>query len=117
MPRRLTAFLMPTLALCLTGCGTVSNFVFTPPASGEPMGYDVYGGVQEDVVCIERSAAAVREAKTAGQGLRECSDLILWAVDLPLSAIGDTVTLPLTVRATIARARATPAPGAKRPRY
>ena len=66
------------LCLALCGCGTVDNMM---GIHGEPR---VYGGVRRDFQEVAaRNPAAV--------------------LDVPLSAVGDTVTLPLTVGKALRR--------------
>lgn len=79
------------LACALAGCGTVANLY---SLSGNR---EVYGGVQH-------AADDVREMARRDDGV-PCPWLVwpLLAADLSLSAVGDTLTLPFTVAATIAR--------------
>lgn len=86
----------------LCGCGTVMNLrsptsarkrsdIATPRAS-------VYGGVKLD-------AAAGRRSFQSSDG--RLGPLFaggyVWGIDLPLSAVADTLTLPITVPASISR--------------
>ena len=78
----------------ITGCGTVFNL----QQGGPP-----YGGV------CEAARQGQYNAGQAGQGhcippLFDYTAAGYWfAVDLPLSAVGDTVTLPLTVPSSLSK--------------
>jgi uncharacterized protein YceK len=86
--RRLLAIAISAFAL--TGCGTVENFTQTEPDGRRPL--EVYGGVT-------RSVATVKE--------QFASDLVvvpfapLYIPDVLLSVIGDTLTLPVTIPASV----------------
>lgn len=82
------AIALGALACGLAGCGTVWN-LRTPDEAR------VYGGVQRAVSGIERAS---EDPETPP---------LTWPVmvaDVPLSAIGDTVTLPVSLFYTITRA-------------
>jgi uncharacterized protein YceK len=83
-----------TLALALTGCGTVMN-LYLPPEQGGSQLFRVYGGVADTAKAIRLNAE--KEGATAKL---VTAALVL---DVPLSAIGDTLTLPITVAAAINR--------------
>jgi len=85
------------LAACvawLSGCGTVKNL----QGDGTP-----YGGVGTDA----RAAAVAWQdwSQPSGACIPPAFDLMragyLTAVDLPLSAVGDTLTLPFTIIAAL----------------
>ena len=63
--------------MVMTGCGTVSSL------ADYPHRHLIYGGVGADLFMLGEPSMAVWAP--------------LFIVDLPLSAIADTVTLPLTV--------------------
>jgi len=76
------------VALALTGCGTVGNL-------REPRDAQVYGGV----------GIAVEDFRTGREG-QTLLPWIVWplrALDVPLSAIGDTLTLPVAAAAQLNR--------------
>ncbi len=80
--------------LASTGCGTVVNLV-TPAHEGK-----VYGGVRNDLDLIEK----IFEGQPSDTNPGGAAVMLMLAVialpflDLPLSAIGDTLTLPITRR-------------------
>jgi uncharacterized protein YceK len=99
MSRAVIAVAALTLA-GITGCGTTMNIAEPNPLGGDPhrkpAEITVYGGVVNDV----------RFAKTAAGHDGVAPKLLAAAavLDMPFSAIADTLTLPLTVAATTARA-------------
>jgi uncharacterized protein YceK len=87
------------LAFTVGGCGTLLNMNhFAPYESGG----QAYGGVQTDVEILHGWAKAAKSDDSTGLRVCRCS-AAAWvaAVDLPLSAVGDTVTLPLTTPRTL----------------
>jgi uncharacterized protein YceK len=115
MPKRLSAFLAGVLVLVPGGCGTAMNFMHGKGST--PTAREVYGGVTGDAQIAFHFA---REAfhpefwkdETPEQKLVQTvvgfpSHLGfagLFLIDLPLSAVADTLTLPLTIPAGIDRA-------------
>ena len=92
MVGRLTVVLtLGAITLLAGGCGTVANTAVLPPEEG---GKQVYGGVR-----VDWEAARHVVAEISGDYPRSPFLFVsgLLAVDLPLSAIGDTVTLPYTI--------------------
>jgi uncharacterized protein YceK len=84
------------LATFLTaGCGTVANLARSRPEEG---GRRPFGGVEQDVWCINKAAngeLGVRTHPKAESGQYPQLALMLFcAVDLPFSLIGDVVTWP-----------------------
>ena len=70
-------------AALLSGCGTIFNF-----ASGDP---ELYGGVQNDLTFIQKP-------KETGPGVGSGkAAFLLLPVELTLSLVADTLTLPLAV--------------------
>lgn len=112
---RAMVVLTAPLALLLGGCGTVANC--TSWQGRAPL--TVYGGVKEDIVsgadhlheafggpCPSFSAVthppsfaeqAMMRSFCAGCGV------CMLALDLPISVVADTLTLPITIPATLAR--------------
>ena len=86
------------VALSLSGCGTICNFANAPfPIEGFPERPAVYGGLQFDAAVAGGFAAGAFQSQS---GDREKAMLILLGilvVDLPLSFVGDTLTLPVTL--------------------
>src|SRR5262249_44683538 len=86
-------------AALLSGCGTMGNLWSCCSGSG---GERVYGGVYKDVKLV---------AEGVGRGIHPDEEgpwfplaaACLMTFDLPLSAIGDTLTLPLTIPATVSK--------------
>jgi uncharacterized protein YceK len=118
MHRRSAIGLAGTLALALGGCGTANNLLL-PEGEAKAQGAGpparVYGGVGLDA----RVGTSWLAAPFGGQ---PAPDVPAWekaldgtckvaigafvlGVDLPLSLVGDTVTLPLTVPATLQKQR------------
>ena len=86
------------IAGSLAGCGTTMNIAAPNPLGGDPHSkppITVYGGVANDV----------RYAKTAAgyDGVAPKLLAVAAVLDIPFSAIGDTLTLPITGTVTIWR--------------
>jgi uncharacterized protein YceK len=84
--------------LLLCGCGTIANL-----ETGARQGWKnavVYGGVRRDVQSADKW---IDHSWTWGENLDVIQDIgtvvgvALVGIDIPLSAIGDTLTLPVTV--------------------
>lgn len=73
-------------SLSIAGCGTVANQVRLSPEDGKTP----FGGVKHDVVCIQK-------AREDSENSQRLARMILCAVDLPFSLIGDVVLWPYTV--------------------
>lgn len=82
------------LALCslalviLSGCGTAQNVILPKQPTR------VYGGVQRDLVKIGDGILPTPGAE------RPVLNALGGLVDLPFSAVGDTLTLPVTIPAS-----------------
>jgi uncharacterized protein YceK len=91
-----------TLAPLLTGCGTLMNLRSMETARALPDSTvpraAVYGGVKLDAAAGRRSfdAAPNRPAQAL-------VGAYVWGIDLPISVVADTLTLPVTVPASIRR--------------
>jgi uncharacterized protein YceK len=101
------AILVAGVVLGLAGCGTILNLK-DPPGSQVPR-KRIYGGVQLDVAngtqAFEEVCTAEGHQKyqtAVPRGVTLALGAYLLAIDVPLSAIGDTLTLPITVCATLA---------------
>ena len=86
--------LIATALLACTGCGTVVNLA-TPLQDKK-----VYGGVRNDIDLIEKFTEGESVlGSTPGNEVAVMFALaivVLPFLDLPLSAVGDTLSLPLT---------------------
>lgn len=98
MARASRAAALWTAVLLLCGCGTVSNLSF-----GARQGWQnayIYGGVRRD---LQSEKDWIAHSWTSGKNLDVIQDIgtvvgvILVGIDVPISAIGDTLTLPATV--------------------
>jgi uncharacterized protein YceK len=93
--------LLAAVVLSLGGCGTVGN-LWCPCHGGDRA---VYGGV---AICVRRAeneagqAARLDSPWCFGHAAASVFDAV---IDLPLSAVGDTLTLPLTIPATLREKR------------
>jgi uncharacterized protein YceK len=76
-----------TTALC--GCGTLDNMTAS---------HKVYGGVRTDVKQAAQSTGDAFRAQNGREAGAALASSALCVLDAPLSAVGDTVTLPVTVR-------------------
>jgi uncharacterized protein YceK len=85
--------LAAVLALALGGCGTALNICYWDPEEG---GKRVYGGVRADAGAVGDGARLCVTSAGWGDRLRATRAALLAAVDLPLSAVADTLTLPVT---------------------
>jgi uncharacterized protein YceK len=93
---RAAALWIAVLFLC--GCGTIANL-----ETGARQGWKnvaIYGGVRRDV---QSAGKWIDHSWTSGDNLDVFQDIgsvvgvVLVGIDVPLSAIGDTLTLPVTV--------------------
>ena len=80
--------------IAMTGCGTVANTIWLSPEEG---GQRVYGGVRADWESLQDAASTPAGNRQSG--------ILKSALDLPLSTIGDTVTLPFTIPCAILRSQ------------
>jgi uncharacterized protein YceK len=85
-----------TTVVLLGGCGTVANLELPTQAGGR----QPYGGVRQDLALVSERVGDAGSADSAGARIGGGVEaLLVTAVDLPLSVVGDTVTLPITVPA------------------
>lgn len=95
--------LVIVISFCASGCGTLFNVVNyeIPPQPELSIWKEgpvtaprkIYGGVSLD---MEIGKSWIEDGIILPTAC-------LWLVDVPLSAVGDTLTLPLTIRAAIDR--------------
>jgi uncharacterized protein YceK len=83
MTGRPITVLLAVCALVVGGCGTIANL-----QTGKP---DFYGGVQKDAQFL-----GTPRPQPSGIGISNLGALALF-VDLPLSVVGDTLTMPLAI--------------------
>lgn len=100
------ALLIAAAALC-SGCGTAVNTLWLDPYED---GQRVYGGVRVDLEVLQ--SAGKRESGISVSGetvplsrLEQVKRVSWLAIDLPLSAIGDTLTLPYTLACQLSARR------------
>jgi uncharacterized protein YceK len=82
----------------IAGCGTITDHLIDGPIRHVPM---PYGGVEVDVQSIVTTAKTVTTGDVPPlnpTALIEEVSAVLAIADLPLSAIGDTILLPVTLR-------------------
>ncbi len=102
---RRVAYLTAVLAGSFCGCGTVTNVT---PTADEPAPLKVYGGV---AMGAKASWERLLDTEGGHGGLLalavEKTVLLpyLVLIDLPCSAVGDTLTLPVTLQAAIRRGK------------
>lgn len=82
-------------AVVLSGCGTVASTLWLSPEEG---GQRVYGGVRADCDIIH-DASKPDSSKNTNSG----ATVLLSALDMPFSLVGDTVALPLTITCSLLR--------------
>ena len=88
--RSILAIILAGLPPLAAGCGTVANTVWFTPEEG---GKRVYGGVRADLEGCREFIGS-----DSGPPIRPWFDArFLYFLDLPVSAIADTVTLPYTI--------------------
>jgi len=85
-------------SLPTAGCGTVANLVGSHPEEG---GKSPFGGVRQDVGCIQKASNGEygfrTHHKSESEQYPQVALMVFCAVDLPFSLIGDVVTWPYTV--------------------
>jgi uncharacterized protein YceK len=82
--------MMMSVFLAMAGCGTLNEHVYAPLGTKSPK---PYGGVRYDLYV---SAQAIQMSLTSSSPLIQLV-AILYPLDLPLSAIADTILLPITI--------------------
>jgi uncharacterized protein YceK len=100
MGKALKAIVVLIVSFCLGGCGTMGN-VWCCCKSGEEK---VYGGVANDLEALGNGARHICHPESPADAAFYALVLpLFFAVDLPLSLVGDTLTLPITIPATLAK--------------
>jgi uncharacterized protein YceK len=85
MPRSLTVACL-AVALVLGGCGTILNLKSPNP--------EIYGGVAKD---IEYASTSHPATPSSSVQIEKRSLFLLWVADFGLSAVGDTLTIPVVL--------------------
>lgn len=84
--------------LPVAGCGTAANLTRQKPGEG---GVSPFGGVRQDVACIQKVANGElgfrTHPKSESEQYPQRALMLFYVADLPLSFIGDLVTWPYTV--------------------
>ena len=91
------------------GCGTMRNV--SPPATSDsqpsvpvPRKF-VYGGVKDDVAHLKAALVDIKQLPDSEKGVAvNVASATAHAIDIPASAVADTLTLPITIPASIDRA-------------
>jgi uncharacterized protein YceK len=95
------AVLAVGIAVWLSGCGTAANTLWLLPMEG---GMSAYGGVKADVEMVRGGVARAVDADSLDSFADAAYYTVVGAVDLPLSAVGDTLTLPVVLAAALKEA-------------
>lgn len=102
MRRRMILYLAAGLATSLAGCMTALNTMYYTPTEG---GKEIYGGVKLDAELFKEARAKDAPTLFGCTGpVARIGTVTLATMDLPLSAVGDTLTLPITMKAAFDRA-------------
>jgi uncharacterized protein YceK len=118
-PYRITC--LATLALLFCGCGTIANLAGVKQGILSPREdpkYEVYGGIQNDLesarsLFTKDSSKENEKPETVleqiGHSINDAECFLIssgfLAVELPLSFVGDTLTLPITIQKTLDKQR------------
>lgn len=99
----MSRFIFPAFAILVTtaisGCGTMGNMWSC--CVGGP--HRIYGGVMLDAEAASESGSKALETKGLESLGHVAGAVCYGAIDLPLSAIADTLMLPITIRWEIER--------------
>lgn len=98
--------ILAAIALSSAGCGTAANTLWLTPDEG---GQRIYGGVRVDLDVanpLAHDSGIVRETGPVPLTPAErMGHLAFLCIDLPLSAIGDTLTLPIVLAGQLSERR------------
>ena len=114
---RSSTMIMQFVLVIASGCGTVRNLTSydVPDVPGQssfqpghhPAPNEVFGGAEIDLRSarglIEQSARGLIEQSAAGEPVDTIVGLYVLLIDLPLSAVADCLTLPVTIPAALLR--------------
>jgi uncharacterized protein YceK len=101
MRRAIKAAVLLVGMTLLSGCGTAANLLYIGLPTDDKL--NVYGGVMVDAKVIRGSATDTLRPKGVQGFAASARDAVLMTLDLPFSAVADTLTLPVTVPAAIQR--------------
>ncbi len=97
MSVRTTVIALLISCLPAAGCGTVSNLAHSKPDSG---GKTPFGGVRQDLMCIDQAANGElgfrSHPRSDSEQYPQIALMLICAVDLPFSLVGDIITWPYT---------------------
>lgn len=114
MARAAVRAVLAVFAVWLSGCGTTVNLIQPRPY---PEGPEVYGGVADAAKSVREWATQVSERSRKGDFWGCCATAaccVISSVDLPASAVGDTLTLPITILFALEKPSQEPAHPASR---
>jgi uncharacterized protein YceK len=100
MFRAAPTILAAVLTLGITGCGTCASVITPCPAGGHYSNH-IYSGVRADAELVADSVVGAWKAETVSERASACGSTLLWCLDAPLSAVADTLLLPVTAYAAI----------------
>jgi uncharacterized protein YceK len=106
MAKAATYIVLAVCVVSLSGCGTFANLVVVSPDTGEKK---VYGGVMQDFKAVGCNVKDAWASDSGSGWLSNCFAVGFLAIDTPVSAVADTMTLPLTIAAALQKP--TPEPG------
>ena len=106
MARMWGTALAAVATILLGGCGTMANITLNgPPSAGGSM--KMYGGVQRDLDIVHDCTTNPDHPKDNAEAVCFATAVTVAALDLPFSAVADTLTLPITIPvALVAQGRA-----------
>jgi uncharacterized protein YceK len=99
--------ILATVALSFAGCATAANTVWLNPEEG---GQRFYGGVRADLEAMDSAAKRESGIRVSGESvplsrMGQAKRFAWFGLDLPLSAVGDTLTLPLIIACQLSERR------------
>jgi uncharacterized protein YceK len=105
---KLPRLILLAAGILFAGCGTVAN-LGVPTQAG---GLQPFGGVRNDLTLVsQRIGGAVHEGEDTTVRVEDGFEaLLVTAVDLPLSLVGDAATLLITVPAYLLQPSKAPPP-------
>lgn len=104
-PMKRLVFLLLFSSLMAVGCGTFRN-VSPPPGVTDPSyaPNNLYGGVHDDIGRVSYALEDIKRLPNSRNPVvTNLKDIAIHSADIPLSAIGDTLTLNMVVTNTLVR--------------